>query len=173
MYNRGGHACSTLPTSRMSAKESIIVAGGWNADRTVSSTVQILDEGSNEWRSGPKLPSPIAGAAMVKHPGTNDICIWLPLMLHGTKLVSFNIINLCDNIVKEALLKGKVQYCWPPCTKKFRSTTFSIENRIYLFYTTSHLNEEVNCTKLSPSVSVPAVVDLFPLPFKVFSNLNL
>jgi len=74
-YSTGGHACSTLPTSRMSDKESIIVAGGWDNKRKASSIVQILDEDSNEWRIGPELPFPIAGAAMVKHPGNNVIYI--------------------------------------------------------------------------------------------------
>jgi hypothetical protein len=32
---------------------------------------------------------------------------------------------------------------------------FDIANIIYLFYQTSYLNEEVNCTEPSPSVSVP------------------
>jgi hypothetical protein len=59
----------------MSDKESIIVAGGWHYEPKASSTVQILDEDSNEWRIGPELPFPIAGAAMVKHPGNNVIYI--------------------------------------------------------------------------------------------------
>ncbi len=48
------------------------------------------------------------------------------------------------------LLKGKDQYNWPPCTNKFRSTAFYSENIIYLFYKTSYLNEEVNCTEPFP-----------------------
>jgi hypothetical protein len=68
---RGGHACSTLPSGRMNAKQSIIVAGGWSEGRDMFSSVEILDEGSDEWRLGPELPLPIAGAAMVKHPGIN------------------------------------------------------------------------------------------------------
>jgi hypothetical protein len=70
---RGGHACSTLPASRMNAKESIIVVGGWKNNRQAYSSVEILDEGSNTWRLGPELPLPIAGATMVKHPGINVI----------------------------------------------------------------------------------------------------
>ncbi len=72
-FGRGGHACSTLPTSRMNAKESIIVVGGWGTNHKAYSSVEILDEGSDEWRLGPELPLPIAGAAMVKHPGINNI----------------------------------------------------------------------------------------------------
>jgi hypothetical protein len=36
----------------------------------------------------------------------------------------------------------------------FRAATFDIANIIYFFYKTSYLNEEVNCTVPSPSVSV-------------------
>jgi hypothetical protein len=52
--------------------------------------------------------------------------------------------------IREVLLKGKAQYSWPPCTNQFRSTPFYIENIINLFYKTSYLNEEVNCTEPSP-----------------------
>jgi len=36
--------------------------------------------------------------------------------------------------VRESLLKGTTQCCWPPCTKQFGSTSFDIANMIY-FYT--------------------------------------
>jgi hypothetical protein len=55
----------------------------------------------------------------------------------------------------ETLLKGKAQYSWPPCTNLFISAPFYIENSIYIFNKTSYLNEEVNCTEPSPSVSNP------------------
>jgi hypothetical protein len=56
---------------------------------------------------------------------------------------------------REVLLKGKAQYGWPPSTNQFRSAPFYIENIIInLFYKTSYLNEEVNCTD-SPLVSIP------------------
>jgi N-acetylneuraminic acid mutarotase len=44
---------------------SIIVAGGWN-DSSILSSVEILDEGSNEWQTGPKLPFGIDGSQMVE-----------------------------------------------------------------------------------------------------------
>jgi hypothetical protein len=34
---------------------------------------------------------------------------------------------------REALLKGKAQHSWPPCTNKFRLTSFDIANIIYFF----------------------------------------
>jgi len=56
---------------------------------------------------------------------------------------------------REALLKGKVLYSWPICTNLFRSAPFYIENIIYILNKTSYLNEEVNCTEPSTSVSIP------------------
>jgi len=46
---------------------------------------------------------------------------------------------------REVFLKGKDQYGWPPCTYWFWSAPFN-ENIIDMFYKTSYLNEEVNCT---------------------------
>jgi hypothetical protein len=40
-------------------------------------------------------------------------------------------------------------------TSEFRSAPFYIENIIYNFYKTSYINEEVNCTETSHSVSFP------------------
>jgi hypothetical protein len=37
----------------------------------------------------------------------------------------------------------------------FKSALFYVEKIIYHFYKTSYLNEEVNCTERSPSLSVP------------------
>ncbi len=60
---------------------------------------------------------------------------------------------LCKGM--EVLLKGKVQYGWPPCTNQFRSAPFYIENTINLFYKTRYFNEEVICTESFPLVSIP------------------
>jgi hypothetical protein len=62
----------------------------------------------------------------------------------------------CNHILtKETLLKGKAQYTWPPCANLLTSAPFYIENMINIFNKTSYLNEEVNCSEPSPSVSVP------------------
>ena len=37
----------------------------------------------------------------------------------------------------------------------FRSAAFDIKNVDYLYFKTSYLNEEVNCTEPPPSISVP------------------
>ncbi len=57
--------------------------------------------------------------------------------------------------VKKVLLKGKAQYSWPPCSNRFRSAPFYIEDIINLLYKTSFLNKEVNCTESPPLVSIP------------------
>jgi hypothetical protein len=44
---------------------SIIVAGGY-AGGSYLSSVEILDEGSNEWQTGPELPFGIYGSQMVE-----------------------------------------------------------------------------------------------------------
>jgi hypothetical protein len=44
---------------------SIIVAGGWDGSSYLSS-VEILDEGSNEWQTGPELPFGIGLSQMVE-----------------------------------------------------------------------------------------------------------
>ncbi len=53
------------------------------------------------------------------------------------------------------VLKGKAQYTWSPCTNLFRSAPFYIEHIIYIFNKTTYLNEDVNRTDSSPSVSIP------------------
>ncbi len=53
-----------------------------------------------------------------------------------------------------SLTEEKAQYSWPPCTTNFRSAPLYFEITTYLFYKTSYLREEVNCTEPFPSVSV-------------------
>ncbi len=84
---------------------------------------------------------------------------------------SFRIISLLDNLWeccirwkdnfwRESLLKGKGQYRWPPCTCQFRLAAFKTKIFIFLFYTTSYLNKEVNCFGIS-------LITLFLLPIWV------
>jgi hypothetical protein len=60
-----------------------------------------------------------------------------------------------DMRVKKVLLKGKAQYAWPPIKNQFRSAPLYIEDIINLFYKTSFLNEEVNCTEPFNLVFLP------------------
>ncbi len=55
-------------------------------------------------------------------------------------------------LTREASLKGKAQYSWPPCILQFVSGPFTTENIIYPFFKTSQLTEEVNCTEPSPQL---------------------
>jgi N-acetylneuraminic acid mutarotase len=45
---------------------SIIVAGGLDSGSSYLSSVEILDEGSNEWQTGPQLPFGIGYSQMVE-----------------------------------------------------------------------------------------------------------
>ena len=58
-----------------SPKLSIIVAGGRDSSSGVTSSVEILDEGSSTWRPGPDLPEGVYGASMVEDPRGSVIII--------------------------------------------------------------------------------------------------
>ena len=72
---RCGHACSIISSGQGSNAQSVIIAGDSNEASEPLSSVEILDIGSNSWREGPELRSPIAGASMVKHPNGGVILI--------------------------------------------------------------------------------------------------
>jgi hypothetical protein len=61
---RGYHSCGRIRKNKESQEMSIIVAGG-NYGSYLSS-VKILDEGSNEWQTGPELPFGIGYSQMVE-----------------------------------------------------------------------------------------------------------
>ncbi len=63
------------------------------------------------------------------------------------------VFGCANSWIREALLKGKDQYGWPPCTYWFRSAAFQTEILFLLFYKTTYLNEEH--TDPSPSVRLP------------------
>jgi len=75
LQTRASHGCSKIPAGRMSKKESIIVAGGVTEDDRVLNTVEVLDEGSDVWRLGPKLPVSLQGVSMVRHPDGGVVLI--------------------------------------------------------------------------------------------------
>jgi N-acetylneuraminic acid mutarotase len=62
---RGYHSCGKIRRNKESQEISIIVAGGWYG--SIVSSVDILDEGSNEWQTGPELPFGILWSQMVEH----------------------------------------------------------------------------------------------------------
>ncbi len=63
---RRSHSCGKIRKDKESQEMSIIVAGGYNGSFYLSS-VEILDEGSNEWQTGPELPFGIEGSQMVEN----------------------------------------------------------------------------------------------------------
>jgi hypothetical protein len=62
---RSYHSCGKIRRNKESQEMSIIVAGGHDVSSRLSS-VEILDEGSNEWQTGPELPFGIEGSQMVE-----------------------------------------------------------------------------------------------------------
>jgi hypothetical protein len=61
---RRDHRCGKIRRNKESQEMSIIVAGGY--DGSYLSSVEILDEGSSEWQTGPELPFGIRDAQMVE-----------------------------------------------------------------------------------------------------------
>jgi N-acetylneuraminic acid mutarotase len=59
------HSCGKIKRNKESQEMSIIVAGSYYGSSYLSS-VQILDEGSNEWQTGPELPFGIHISQMVE-----------------------------------------------------------------------------------------------------------
>ncbi len=59
------HSCGKIRRNKESQEMSIIVAGGDDGSSKLSS-VEILDEGSNEWQTGPELPFGIGNSQMVE-----------------------------------------------------------------------------------------------------------
>jgi N-acetylneuraminic acid mutarotase len=62
---RSYHSSGKIRRNKESQEMSIIVAGGYDGSSTLSS-VEILDEGSNEWHTGPELPFGIYNSQMVE-----------------------------------------------------------------------------------------------------------
>jgi hypothetical protein len=62
---RISQSCGKIRRNKESQEMSIIVAGGWDGSSRLSS-VEILDEGSNKWQTGPELPFGIEGSQMVE-----------------------------------------------------------------------------------------------------------
>jgi N-acetylneuraminic acid mutarotase len=61
---RGYHSCGKIRRDKESQEMSIIVAVGYNG--SYLSSVEILDEGSNKWQTGPDLPFGIRYSQMVE-----------------------------------------------------------------------------------------------------------
>ena len=64
-YKRQHHSCGKIKRDKDNQEMSIIVAGGWDGSSKLVS-VEILDEGSNEWRTGPELLFRMVNSQMVE-----------------------------------------------------------------------------------------------------------
>jgi hypothetical protein len=64
-HARHGHSCGQVRRNKENQDRSIIVVGGYDGYDMTS--VEILDEGSNEWRKGPELPVGICLSQMVEN----------------------------------------------------------------------------------------------------------
>ena len=73
LYGRDSHSCGKIKKDSQSNQESVIVVGGWNVP--LMSSVEILDVGSNMWRTGPNLPLGISDASMVEDPSGGVVLI--------------------------------------------------------------------------------------------------
>jgi hypothetical protein len=60
------HSCGKIRRNKESQEMSIIVAGGSDGLFSYLSSVEILDEGCNEWQTGPELPFEIEDSQMVE-----------------------------------------------------------------------------------------------------------
>jgi len=63
---RFDHRCGKIRRNKESQEMSIIVAGGYDDGFSYLSSVEILDEGYNEWRTGPELPFGIFGSQIIE-----------------------------------------------------------------------------------------------------------
>ncbi len=72
-FQRNSHSCGTIKRNKESQEMSIIVSGGY--DGSSLSSVEILDEGSNEWHTGPELPFGIYNSQMVEDPSRGVVLI--------------------------------------------------------------------------------------------------
>jgi N-acetylneuraminic acid mutarotase len=63
-HKRTGNSCGKIKRNKESQEMSIIVAGGY--DNSHLSSIEILNEGSNEWQTGPELPFGIGYSQMVE-----------------------------------------------------------------------------------------------------------
>jgi N-acetylneuraminic acid mutarotase len=60
------HSCGKIRRNKESQEMSIIVAGGSDSFFSYLSSVEILDEGSNDWQTGPALPFGIDESQIVE-----------------------------------------------------------------------------------------------------------
>ncbi len=115
------HRCGKIRRNKESQEMSIIVAGGW--DGSYLSSVEILDEGSSKWQTGPKLPFGIDESQMVEDQNGGVILI-------GGR--SYSVVNL-DTLYQ--LPHGGQDAIWTKMEQKMkigrhRHTAFLVPDNI-------------------------------------------
>ncbi len=78
--------------------------------------------------------------------------------------------EIFEGETRDAIVKWKDQYGWPPCTNFFSSADLYIDNITYLCDKTSYLHVEVNCTESFPSDSLPWWEHHGLVGFRVYAN---
>ncbi len=86
------HSCGKIRKNRDSQGMSIIVAGGFDGSLTLSS-VEILNEGSNEWQTGPEMPFGITLSKMLEDPSGGVILIGGVILNGGESSVSIGYLD--------------------------------------------------------------------------------
>lgn len=71
---RNDHSCGRIRKDASNIEFSTIVVGGYD-DGKILKSVEILDDGANEWRSGPDLPFGIRYASLVEDPSGGVILV--------------------------------------------------------------------------------------------------
>jgi hypothetical protein len=97
-FKRYLHSCGRIRSGKESQQMSIIVAGGYDYPSYLSS-VEILDEGSSEWKTGPELPFGMRLSQMVEDHSGGVILIGGEL----SPVVSLDILYRLPHAGQDAL----------------------------------------------------------------------
>ncbi len=108
---RAGNSCGKIRRNKESKEMSIIVAGGDDGSSRLSS-VEILDEGSNEWQTGPELPFGIGYSQMVEDQNGG-------VVLTGGKPSSFSNFDTLDTLYQ--LPHGGQDAVWTKMEQKMQT----------------------------------------------------
>ncbi len=119
------HSCGRIKKDNASQAASIIVVSGVGDGFVTLTSVEILDEGSNSWRTGPELPIPIVLTQMV-----NDLNGGVVLVGGYTYNPNFGLLNTLwqlphgGNDAVWTLMAQKLK------TSRYRHTAFLVPDSI-------------------------------------------
>ena len=92
-YYRYSHSCARIPTSgKNTNKMSTIAVGGYE----ISST-ELLDDGDDTWRMGPRMPWQLWGHGLVEDPRGGVILIAGATVVFGNKKTIYRLENADSN----------------------------------------------------------------------------